>query len=264
MPAGSLLTVAVVLGAAAAGGRDDPSIALPFEVAAGVRQLFLDEAGIASSVNVASTMHSPRKKGAVVRPRMLDHNANRHDLNTYVSCQIRNAPLWIEAERHFRMLVLNCDPDPANSKQWFTSPDGVQWTREKAISSPNGPGYMVVYVENSTHPYRTIDGAKGGTQSSDGMTWQLTNSALGIERGDEANLSYDQLSGRYIYTVKRGNAHGRAVAVATSTDFDAKNWSDLGVTFGSDTLDQVQGKERIAALLADPDMPHPFCAFVSK
>ena len=54
---------------------------------------------------------------------------------------------------------------------------------------------------------------------------------------------------------------GRAVAVATSTDFFAKNWSDFGITFGSDALDQAQGKERIRQLLADPDMPKPFCAF---
>ena len=37
--------------------------------------------------------------------------------------------------------------------------------------------------------------------------------------------------------------------------------ADLGVTFGADALDQVQGKQRIRQLLADPDMPKPFCAF---
>ena len=62
----------------------------------------------------------------MIRPRLLDANANRHDLSTYVSCQVRNAPLWVPEERQFRFLVLNCDPDAANNKQWFTSPDGIQ------------------------------------------------------------------------------------------------------------------------------------------
>ena len=73
------------------------------------------------------------EKGAVVRPRLLDADANRHDLSTYVSCQVRNAPLWVPEERQFRFLVLNCDPDAANNKQWFTSPDGIQ------VSQPGPP-----------------------------------------------------------------------------------------------------------------------------
>ena len=156
----------------------------------------------------------------MVRPRLLDADANRHDLSTYVSCQVRNAPLWVPEERQFRFLVLNCDPDAANNKQWFTSPDGIQvcqplspsapqllslpthypfpashprpprqWTREKAITGELKPGYMVVYEPNSTHPYKTIDGSVGGIQSADGLSWNETHSALGIERGDEANLS---------------------------------------------------------------------------
>ena len=42
-------------------------------------------------------------------------------------------------------------------------------------------------------------------------------------------------------------------------DWDHEGGS--GITFGADKLDQVQGKERIKTLLADPDMPKPFCAF---
>jgi hypothetical protein len=158
-----------------------------------------------------------------------------HDLGTYISCQVRCAPLWSEAGHQVRVLVANCDPDQANNKQWFTSPDGIQWTREKTIpggssaplSNKLGPSYMVVYDANSSQPYKTVRGSYGGVESNDGLTWHLTHSALGIERGDEANLSYDPESGRYIYTMKRfaNNTNGRAVAVATTTDFAAQNWT---------------------------------------
>ena len=66
---------------------------------------------------------------------------------------------------------------------------------------------MVVYEPNSTHPYKTIDGSVGGIQSTDGLSWNETHSALGIERGDEANLSYDPVSGRFIYTVNTTASH---------------------------------------------------------
>ena len=76
----ALVVVAAVHLLQAAANSVDP-IVLPFEVVEGVRQLFLDTAGVATSANVAQTMHSPRKKGAVIRPRMLDDNANRASLH---------------------------------------------------------------------------------------------------------------------------------------------------------------------------------------
>jgi hypothetical protein len=81
----ALVLVAAVHVLQAVGHPADP-IALPFEVVAGVRQLFLDTAGIATSANLAQTMHSPRKKGAVIRPRMLDDNANRASLHWLAFC----------------------------------------------------------------------------------------------------------------------------------------------------------------------------------
>ena len=55
-----LLAAAATALLAAAEGSDP--VALPFEVVAGTRQLFLDQAGVASSQNVAQTMHTPRSK----------------------------------------------------------------------------------------------------------------------------------------------------------------------------------------------------------
>ena len=104
----------------------DP-IVLPFEVVAGTRQLFMDEAGIATAVNVAHTMHSPQKKGAVIRPHMRDSPYLGPDSTgaPTIACQVRSSPLWIEKERRFRFLVANCDANIKYSKQWFSSPDGI-------------------------------------------------------------------------------------------------------------------------------------------
>ena len=66
-----------------------------------------------------------------------------------------------------------------------------------------------------------------------------------IAAADEQNLSFDPKTGRFVYTVKRGNAFGRAHAVATTTDFYAENWTDYGVVFGADDLDQALGKQVI-------------------
>ena len=45
-----------------------------------------------------------------------------------------------------------------------------------------------------------------------------------IPTSDEHSLSLDPKSRRFIYTVKRFGKHGRAVALATTTDFYAKNY----------------------------------------
>jgi hypothetical protein len=214
----------------------DP-IALPFEVVAAIRQLpGLDEAGIATSANVAKTMHSPHKKGAVIRPNLRGTSYTGTITGSNVACQVRNAPFWVAKEHQFRFLVANCDVNHSYSKQWFTSPDGIQWTRAAAIAdrTDRAPSYMVVYDENSTYPYKSISPCVnsevcGGIQSSDGLTWNYTHSALDITSLDEQNLSYDPIAGRFFYTVKHYNTtvnpYGRSVALATTTDFNAENWT---------------------------------------
>ena len=58
----------------------------------------------------------------------------------------------------------------------------------------------------------------GGLVSPDGYTWKyLPSAGNGIDTSDEQNLSFDPASGRFIYTVKRGNQYGRAVALTTTT-----------------------------------------------
>ena len=59
------------------------------------------------------------------------------------------------------------------------------------------------------------------------------------------NLSLDTDSGRFIYTVKRGNRYGRAVGLATTNNFYAPTYTDFGLVFGADALDQKLGKARV-------------------
>ena len=48
--------------------------------------------------------------------------------------------------------------------------------------------------------------------------------------------------------------------MCNSTDFYARNWTDLGVVFGTDDLDQVIGREEIQKRLGDATLTQPLCA----
>ena len=98
----------------------------PWAVKAGVRELFVDDAGVASmDPTLAATFHTPKKKGAVIRP-------HAYDATPDVSCQVRCAPIWLEEEKRFRFLVANCNGTHPGAF-WYTSADGYQW-----VAEPNG------------------------------------------------------------------------------------------------------------------------------
>ena len=204
-----------------------------FVVPVGERQLFLTEHGVAAMEGLTRTMHSPNKKGPVIRPAV-----NRSTGTfTQSSPQVRSAPMWIAPESRWRYVVMNADgtnPEPA---RWYTSPDGVQWAFEREANSSSVPGmalYHIVY--DPTDPDETARyksnlamlsdpaGVGGMVVSPDGIQWRKVPAGEGIQTSDEQNLSFDWKDHRFIYTVKRFNAHGRAVALATTTDFYARNW----------------------------------------
>jgi hypothetical protein len=90
--------------------------------------------------------------------------------------------------------------------------------------------------------------------SPDGINWRALD-VPGIPSSDEANFSFDQQGHTFILTVKRFTDYGRSVALATSTDFE--HWTDHGVIFNSDDLDQELGRKNIEARFADPTLQHP-------
>ena len=67
--------------------------------------------------------------------------------------------------------------------------------------------------------------------------------------GDEANFSFDEKSHLFILTVKRGGPNGRSVHLETSADF--QTWTNHGLIFHADDLDQELGRKRISARFAD-------------
>src|SRR5262245_43665085 len=69
----------------------------------------------------------------------------------------------------------------------------------------------------------------------------------GVSSATGGSLRYDPGHGTFIQTVTRGGKYGRSVAIATSRDF--KSWTDLGVVFRADELNQKLGGETIRGRL---------------
>lgn len=203
----------------------------PVELAAGQRQLFLDDQIIGELSGLKRTLHSPRKLGAVIR------GSNAGEI-----VQIRTAPVW-DAEAHVYKLWVLGMPQP-----FWTSPDGLHWSPGP---TPNLRTDHVVYDPTDPDPQRRFKSAQTNEYfavSPDGVTW----TKLAVEKvpsSDESNLSFDPAEKLFLHTVKRGGAFGRAVAMAVSRDFST--WDDYGVVFQADEEDQKQGAERIRRRIAD-------------
>ena len=146
-----VMSGAVLAGAAPSAHPTDivPTPPLPggsWAVKAGARELFVDDAGVASmDPTLTATFHTPKKKGAVIRPHAYDATPDSSD----VSCQVRCAPIWLEEEKRFRFLVANCNGTHPGAF-WYTSADGYQWVVE-----PNGLSIhntACVAPPRGTHP----------------------------------------------------------------------------------------------------------------
>ena len=193
---------------------------------------------------------------------------------------MRSAPLWVPSEQRFRFAVMGTGGTPGHDPaRWYTSADGVQFAMDPATTALNSsavPGlslYHVVYdakghpsarFKSNIPPFgqglRSIPYG-GMAVSADGVAWKLVRAGLNITTSDEQSLSLDPNTGRFIYTVKRFGSGGRAVALATTTDFYAEKWDDLGVVFGTDEEDQAVGREEIRRRLGDKTRSQPMCAF---
>lgn len=202
-----------------------------FEVRAGIRQLFLDDQGIARRENVRTTMHRPAKRGAVLR----SPDPSR-------TVQSRTAPVWDPARKKYLLWVLSIQPNV------WESNDGLNWS---ATGTTNLPIEMAVYDPNEKDPDRRFKAPlrnEGFATSPDGLHWTKLDIPK-IPSSDEANFSHDPASGLFIHTVKRGGPHGRALAIAVSHNF--QKWADFGIVFHADDEDQTRGRANIAARVAD-------------
>jgi len=239
-----------------------------FSVITGQRQLFLDDYGIAKMEGVVRTMHQPDKKGAVIRPMPGD---------TDLGCiQIRTAPIW-DPEKKVWKLWDCTTPNVLHARKifcsgYYESADGLHWTKPnvgqveyKGSRENNLVNFIrngiyerpdcVVYDPTDPDPSRRFKSAQPYHQnaafgvSPDGISWK----ALDIEpvySKDEYNMSFDEKEHLFILTVKRVTDRRRCVALATSKDFE--HWTDHGIVFQADDLDQELGRENIKARAASP------------
>ena len=202
-----------------------------FSVTPGERQLFVDDVGIGRIENLQRTMHRPVKRGAVIRSPQPTENL-----------QTRTAPVWDPGENLYKLWVLGIDDN-----LWL-SRDGLNWNAGPPTSTRIT---MAVYDPRDPDPARRFKAPllnRGFAVSPDGIAWTQLELPK-IQSSDEGNFSYDPETGLFIHTVKRGGTFGRSLALATSPDFE--NWTDYGVVFQTDELDQELGKQHIAARMAD-------------
>ena len=230
----AVATIAIVLPAEPARAEEDAGA---FRVPLGQRQLFLDDHGVAQLDNLHRQMHSPDKRGAVIRSP-----------NPKQTIQIRTAPVWDPQAEHYKLWVLSID------ENLWQSDDGLHWTPGPKT---NMRITMAVVDPRETDPSRRFKAPllnRGFATSADGVQWSQID-AEKITSSDEGNFSYDPHAGLFIHTVKRGGKHGRSVALATSHDF--RSWRDYGLVFQADDRDQVLGRQHIEARFADPTLHHP-------
>lgn len=202
-----------------------------FEVLPGRRQLFLDDHGVASQQGLRSVFHPPEKRGAVLRSP-----------NPAQTVQTRTAPMRDETRQRWLLYVITID------QNLWESADGLNW---QPLENPNLRIDMAVVDSRDPDPARRFKAPllnSGFAVSANGVNWNKLDLPV-IPSSDEGNFTYHPETGLFIHTVKRGGPHGRAVALATSTDF--QRWNDLGLVFHSDERDQELGRQRIAARFAD-------------
>ena len=235
-------------------------------VVTGERQLFLDDDGVQMIENLKRTMHQPDKKGAVIRP-------NWH--LGVSSVQVRTAPVWDPRQKIFKFWDCAATPPDLHAmgkscSGYYESPDGLHWSqpalgqvayqrwpKNNYISLvAKGRHIRTDYVVcDPTDPdplrrYKCAAPPVGFAISPDGRRWKMLPDVAGVPSGDEANFSFDEKAHLFILTVKRSGPHGRSVHLETSQDF--KTWTNHGLIFHTDDLDQKLGRKTIRARFVDP------------
>ena len=241
----------------------------PFIMRPGERQLFLDDAGIASAEHLSRTMHKPAKKGAVIRP-----NVERGE----IALQTRSAPAW-DPEAGVYKLWMITSSTVHSCTTYAESEDGIHWRkpalRQREVAGslennvvtpdssrewPDNAIENAVYDPDDADPARRFKGfahcfRREPMVSPDGIRWRLLD-VPPVTSQDESNLSYDRTTRTFIATVKQTGPHGRSVFLSTSKDFE--HWTEPSLMFHADDLDQSLGRRNIEARFADPALQRPW------
>lgn len=237
----------------------------PIVIAAGQRQLFLDDHVIASKRNLTATLHQPEKRGAVIAP----------DQQWEKWLETRCAPIWNESKGVFQIWLITNSPENISGMTYAESADGIHWikpilrqwafkgslennfiTPDPSLVPPHSVMENIVLDPNDPDPSRRYKGLLGAEYrqpiaSPDGIHWSILD-APRIPSMDESNLSYDPLTRTFIASTKVWAASGRSHAIWTSKDF--LSWTKLDKIIEADEQDQQLARKYIQARRADPTL----------
>lgn len=257
------ILLSAVLGICAAATTESAFLILP-----GERQLFLDDRDLESIDGLVRTMHTPVKRGAVIRPTPPEET----------SIQTRSAPAWDPEAGVYKLWLLTSRTEGTSGTTYVESVDGLHWTkpalRQKEVKGslennlvtpdparewPANAIENAVYDPHDPDPARRFKGFahcydREPMVSPDGIRWTLLDVPK-LKSSDESNLSYDPITRTFIATLKQSGPHGRAHYISTSQDFET--WTEPVLAFHADDEDQVIGRENIAARFADPTLQQP-------
>jgi hypothetical protein len=239
----------------------------------GRKQLFADAYLIDELSGVDRVQHTPTKyEGNPILRSEFDWE------NLYI--QIRDAPLWNPEKKRWEMWYWGRGIGvPGIGTFLAVSDDGLHWekpivgafefngSKENNLLTPISPYdlflYHVQYDERDPDPQRRWKALIGDTNprpaaSPDGINWTFL-SEKHIPSGEEGFLIYDELSGRFVFTLRvmRDSGFGRQRAVNISTSKDFVEWTDPILMFAADARDQELGAEWLQRFTSDPAYRQP-------
>jgi len=263
---GVILTTGVCLTLAARAVVAAEAIALR----PGVKQLFLDDYVIERLERVGKTMHQPRKYAGnpLIKP-----DANHPWESRYI--QTRDAPVWNPEAKRWELLYWGNNLSTCLA----VSKDGLKWdkpvvgryavdgSKQNNLLWPFDPKAKQVFLYHRLYDARDPDPKRRWkaligersprpAASADGITWAFLSDKQ-IPSGEEHHLTYDELGGQFIFSLRTKDANGRrAVNLSTSKDF--VQWSEPKLIYHADQRDQEIGKRWLKRHLADPAKRKPF------
>ena len=239
----------------------------PVYLREGRKQLFADAYIVAELTDARRVQHQPVKfAGNPIIRSEFDWES------LYI--QIRDAPLWNPEENRWEMRYWGRGIGVEGIGTFLAvSNDGLHWekpivgefefngSKENNLLTPMSPYdlflYHVLYDERDPDPQRRWKALIGDTNprpaaSPDGINWTFL-SGKRIPAGEEGFLIYDELSGRFVFTLRAMHDAGfgpqRAVNISTSKDF--VEWTDPVLMFAADARDQELGADWLRRFTAD-------------
>ena len=233
----------------------------------GRRQLFADAYVVDELAGARRVQHQPVKfAGNPVIRSEFDWES------LYI--QMRDAPLWNPVEKRWELRYWGRGIGVDGIGTFLAvSDDGLHWekptvgefefkgSKENNLLTPMSPYdlflYHVLYDERDPDPMRRWKALIGDTNprpaaSPDGINWTFLSENR-IPAGEEGFLIYDELSGRFVFSLRTIHDAGfggqRAVNISTSRDF--VEWTDPVLMFAADARDQELGAQWLRRITAD-------------